>query len=524
MIQHNIHRELVLEIIKRYASEYNPITPTEILERITKEYPDHVCERKTIKSALDYLRKTYGLNKDGEWIHEKFCLHYDEKPRTSSIKRTNYWLEIKPDADTFSDDELLFLIDAVQFSKHISYKYADSIIKKLIKLSDNSFSDKFESYKNIDKEYHTVRPDFFLKIGDINRAIHQHKKISFFVNQYGVDKVLHPISEDPLIVSPYRIVTSDGNYYVIGREDTSPTIKSFRIDRITDVDVLAEGYASSPEMGRIKSHPEEYISEHRYFNNSKVVDVTLMIEKSILDEVIDSFGNNIIIEPADESSNSLTVHIKNSELDTINWAFRYNEHARIIEPKYLRYETERRAIYLLYYTFHEDEQEHYEDMIEKAKESGDLILSNVDLNKQSSFKEMKEITSACFSYNWLNDFSFLQNYPKLEELDIYNNTIPDTSVITNIPKLATLRLHNTGITNLDFLNGMDELIMLELDEYCLENIDAIYSMKTLDILNVNRSTAALIDEKKLKKIYSDRKFRYCVVDYGAPPKRVKKKQ
>ena len=36
--------------------------------------------------------------------------------------------------------------------------------------------------------------------------------------------------------------------------------------------------------------------------------------------------------------------------------------------------------------------------------------------------------------------------------------------------------------------------------------------------------SALIDEKKLKKIYSDRKFRYCVVDYGAPPKRVKKKQ
>ena len=181
MIQHNIHRELVLEIIKRYASEDTPITPTKILETIEKEYPDFVCERKTIKSALDYLRKTYGLTKDGEWINEKFCLHYDELPRSTSVKHTNYWLEIKNDDDTLSDDELLFLIDAVQFSKHISYKYADSIIKKLIKLSDNSFSDKFESYKNIDKEYHTVRPDFFLKLGDINRAIHQHKKISFFI-------------------------------------------------------------------------------------------------------------------------------------------------------------------------------------------------------------------------------------------------------------------------------------------------------------------------------------------------------
>ena len=55
MIPHNIHRELVLEIIKRYASEDNPITPTKILETIEKEYPDYACDRKTIRSALDYL-------------------------------------------------------------------------------------------------------------------------------------------------------------------------------------------------------------------------------------------------------------------------------------------------------------------------------------------------------------------------------------------------------------------------------------------------------------------------------------
>ena len=523
MIPHNIHRELVLEIIKRYASEDNPITPTKILEKIENDYPDYACERKTIKGALYYLRETYGSTKDGKWINEKFCLHYDELPRSSSPKRTNYWLEIKPDDDTFSDDELLFLIDAVQFSKHISYRYADSIIKKLIKLSDNSFSDKFESYKNINRDYHTVRPDFFLKIGDINRAIHQHKKISFFINRYGTDKKLHHISEEPQIISPYRIVTSDGNYYVIGRDDTSPVIKSFRIDKITEVEVLPEEYASSPEMGRIKSHPEEYISERRYLNNSKVVDVTLSIEKTILDEAIDSFGSNIRIDPAEESSNSLTIHIKNTELDTINWAFRFSEHARIIEPEYLKYEMHGVAMHLFYYQIRDNEEEYYEDRIKEAKEDDDLSLSTIDLNKHSSYKDLKNITSALFSYNWLNDFSFLLNYPKLEELDIFNNTIQDTGIITKLSNLGTLRLHNTRITNLDFLKGMDELIMLELDEYCLENIDAIYSMKNMDILNVNRSTAALIDEKKLKEIYSDRKFRYCVVDFGAPPSRRKKK-
>lgn len=512
MIQHNIHRELVLEIIKRYASEDTPITPTKILKTIEKEYPDFVCERKTIKSALDYLRKTYGLTKDGEWINEKFCLHYDELPRSTSVKRTNYWLEIKNDDDTLSDDELLFLIDAVQFSKHISYKYADSIIKKLIKLSDNSFSDKFESYKKIDKDYHTVRPDFFLKLGDINRAIHQHKKISFFVNQYGIDKVLHPIGEKPLIVSPYTIVTSDGNYYVIGREDSSPNVKSFRIDRITDVDVLTEGSASSPEMGKIKSHPEDYLAEHRYMGDGKPVDVTLSIERQLLGEVIDSFGTGIIIEPAKDTSNSLTVHVKSNSIDIVNWALRFIDYAEILAPEKVRNELNSRITQLAFMYHREDQNKYYRKQIAGAKETGHLILNYIDLNNYNSFKKLKDIESVMFSRNRLTDFSFLLSYPKLNSVSIHNNTIKDSSIFSKLSNLDTLFLGDTGITNLDFLKGLDKLTFIILNEHTLENIDGIYTLPNLQELLVDSTTAELINVERLEELHKDAYFHFEIDD------------
>ena len=512
MIPHNIHRELVLEIIKRYASEDNPITPTKILETIEKEYPDYACDRKTIRSALDYLRETYGSTKDGKWLNDKFCLHYDEFQRTTSIKRSNYWLEIKPDDDSFSDDELLFLIDAVQFSKHISYKYADSIIKKLIRLSDNSFSDKFESYKNIDRDYHTVRPDFFLKIGDINRAIHQHKKISFFINQYGVDKLLHPISKEPQIISPYRIVTSDGNYYVIGREDSSPNIKSFRIDRITDVDVLTEGYASSPEMGKIKSHPEVYLAEHRYMGNGKPVEVTLSIERHLLGEVIDSFGTGIIIEPAKETSNSLTVHVKSNSIDIVNWALRFIDYVEILAPKKARLELTRRITQLTFRYHRENQDKYYREQIARAKESGHLILNFIDLNNHYSFKKLKDIESVMFKRNRLTDFSFLLSYPKLNSICIDNNTIKEPSILSKLRNLDTLFLGDTGITNLDFLKGLDKLTFVILNEHTLENIDGIYTLPNLQELLVDSTTAELIDVERLEELHKDAYFHFEIDD------------
>ncbi len=516
MVQHNTRIDLVFEIIKLYASEENPITPTVILNKLIKDYPDYACDRKTIKSALKQLIERYGVDKKGKVKNPRIILHYEVQNRTSSPKYTNYWLDIKDDDDALSDDELMFLIDAVQFSKHISYRDAEDIIEKLIKLSKNPFSDKFEFYKNIDQDYHTVKRDFFLNIGDINDAIRQHKKVSFYVNQYNTDKKLERVGDAPLIVSPYRIVTSEGNYFVLFREDSSTKIKSIRVDRISDVEVLDEDYVSSPEMGRIKSHPEEYITAHRYMKSGKVVDVTLSIDRTILDDVIDSFGTDIRIDASEANSNSLTVHVKSSEIDIVEWAIRYSKYAVVLEPTSIHNEVMTRALHLAYYFIH-DEKEEYEKRLSAAVSSGKLTLLNIDLNKYNSFKELKNLTYIVLGCNWIKDYSFLLSYPKLENLYIEYNSIQDTSVIAKLKTLLILGLYNTDITNLNFLKGLDKLTQLELDEYYLDDVEAIYSIPNLKELYVNKATAALIDEKRLKKTYTNPSFIYEVVDFGGKP-------
>ncbi len=500
MVEHNKIHTLVYDVIKRYASEENPIDQNDILRKLL-DNPDNACERKTVSRALERLRAMYGKDENGNWLNEDIKLHYDVVTRNTSPIYKRYWLEICKD-EGFTDEELMFLMVAVQFSKHVENGFAEEIVQKLTNLSNNKYTGVFEFHTKVNAKNIPIRKDFFLTLGDINEAIRHRTMISFFVNDYGTDKKLHRVSDRPLEVKPYRIVVSDGYFYLLCSEKDSSVIKNIRIDKITEVKETDEAFRYTKEQEKALFYPNEYLVEHRYMNNGESVKVVLQIERSILGEVIDSFGDKITISSDRETSNRLTVHLKSSERDIIDWAMRYGEYAVVVEPEYLRQEIINRAHHLMHsYRDEEDSEIYYLELIERAGKFGRLVLRNIDLNGYDSYKNMPDIIRASFNHNGIADFSFLQSYSSLKELSISRNEISDPDVISGLSNLRGLSLSMTGITDLDFLNGMDNLTRLSLHEYSIENVEALYSLPNLKFLTVNKPVSRLIDKQRLKRTY-----------------------
>lgn len=500
MVEHNKIHTLVYDVIKRYASEENPIDQNDILRKLL-DNPDNVCERKTVSRALERLRAMYGKDEEGNWLNEDIKLHYDVVARNTSPIYKRYWLEICKD-EGFTDEELMFLMVAVQFSKHVENGFAEEIVQKLTNLSNNKYTGVFEFHTKVNAKNIPIRKDFFLTLGDINEAIRHRTMISFFVNDYGTDKKLHRVGDRPLEVKPYRIVVSDGYFYLLCSEKDSSVIKNIRIDKITEVKETDEAFRYTKEQEKALYYPNEYLVEHRYMNNGESVKVVLQIEKSILGEVIDSFGDKITISSDRETSNRLTVHLKSSERDIIDWVMRYGEYAVVVEPGYLRQEIINRAHHLMRSYRDEDDSEiYYLELIERAEEFGRLVLRNIDLNGYDSYKNMPDVIRAVFNHNGIADFSFLQSYTSLKELSISRNEISDPGVISGLSNLKGLNLSMTGITDLDFLNGMDNLTRLSLHEYSIENVEALYSLPNLKFLTVNKPVSRLIDKQRLKRTY-----------------------
>ena len=498
MIKHNRCLDLVFDIIKKYATEDKPIGQADILRKL-EEDPENACDRRTVSRALNRLIEKYGKDEDGDWIDENTHLHYTVIPRGDSPILKDYWLEFCYE-DDFTDEELMFLMDAVQFSKHVDKASAEEITKKLVKLSHNQYSGIFEMHTKINEKNVPVRKDFFTILGDINNAIHRQRMITFYNNAFDTDKKLHRIGNEPVKVCPYRVVVADGNYYLLCGEKDSNAIKRFRIDRISDVTMLDEKSTHSAARIHAALHSNEYIVEHCYMNAGETVKVKLEIDRSVLGEVIESFGDKTTIEPALPSSNRLIVHVKSSERDIIDWAMKYGEYAVILEPDYLREEIKERA-HLLRWAYNDENPDiEYQEAIKRIDKFGLLILNNIDLNRQYTYRELEGVKRAVFRRNGIKDFSFLSSYNELVELTISHNEIGDPSVISELSNLRALALDMTGITNLNFLRGLDNLTKLSIHEYTLENVEAIYTLPRLRILTVNMPVSKLIDRRRLRRV------------------------
>lgn len=509
-MEHNKCYGLVFDIIKKYASEDKPISQTEILRKITRD-PENRCDRRTVARAIARLIEQYGKDEDGDWIHEKIHFHYKEIPRGDSPILKDFWFEFEEDDDGFSDAELIFLMDAVQFSKHVDKVNAEKITKKLLNLSHNKYSAMFELYKNVNEKNVPVNKDLFEYLDKINNAIHQQKMISFYPTEIGTDKKAHRVGVVPVKTCPYRVVVTDGNYYLLCGEKNSKVIRRYRVDRISGLSILDETFTHSVARINAAVHSNEYIAEHCYMNIGETVDVDLEIDRKILGDVIDTFGTKIKIDPAHPEINRITVHVKSSEKDIIDWAMRYGEYAVVLEPDYLREEIRERATLLRGAYSDRNSDIEYLHEIERAKRHKALYLNNIDLNGQDSYKDLEGIRRAVFRRNGIRNFSFLYMYPEMTELTISHNELSTPEAISPLENLRHLTLESTGITNLDFLRGNRRLVRLSISELSLENVDAIYELSGLRHLTVNEPVAKLIDKRRLEQVFGN-DLEYAVED------------
>ena len=512
MIEHNECLQTVFDIIKKYATEIEPIDQNRIIA-IMRQDGSEGCERKTVSRYLGKLRDKYGYDEENCcWKNDDIRLHYRIIERSSSPIYDRYWFEIIDD-DGFTDEELLFLMDAVQFSKHVDPKTAEEITKKLSALSSHRYSSMFKYATKVNEKDVPFNKEFFLNLGEIRKAILLSSKISFYNNLYGTDKKLHRTSEKPVVTCPYNIVVNNGNYYLLCGEFRSHTIKSYRIDMITDLKVLDETYTHSAARSEAVNHPEDYIVEHCYMSAGKPVEVLLDVDMSLIGDVIDSFGKKIRIEPSEDGGSRVTVRITSTEKDAIDWVMRYGEYASILEPDYLVEEMRLRAEIIMRAHSDEDSGERYRRTVEDRRGSELLFLNHVDLNGKESYKHLEGVTRARFNDNRIKDFSFLSSYTQLRDLTVSHNEIADPGVLSGLTNLRFLNLYMTGITDLEFLRGLTGLRSLTLKEYTLENVEALYSLPDLKSLSVNRPVSKLIDRRRLKEVYGEN-FRYSVNSSG----------
>ena len=299
---------MILKILERYSDERRPLTQKRILELLDIEY-GMKCDRRSVKSNLISLKEMgYDIN----------------------IRRGVY---IRRD---FEEAELRILIDSVLFSKTLSQTQAKRLIDKLKNLGSNQFSAKVNHICNLPELYHSDNKRVIFNLDVLNDAISKKRKISFIYNSYGTDLALHPRRTEPYIVSPYQMAATNGRYYLICNTDGHDNIAHYRIDKMTDVNLLKTPIKPKRDVPEIINgfNLPKHMAEHIYMFSGQSIWVKFWTSEIMLDALVDWFGKDFKILQKDEDR--LLINVKVNETAMKFWAMQYGESIEVVEPLSLR--------------------------------------------------------------------------------------------------------------------------------------------------------------------------------------------
>jgi len=317
-------RLLYIEKMLQNTDEAHPLTNAEMMQILEEKY-GMTTHRTTIPSDIDLLIKS-GM--EIEIIESKSKKYY-----------------LNDYARTFNLPELKMLVDAVASFKFITKKKSDELIEKIVTLGTPSSVPSLKRNLWSEGRIKQENERIYFNIEAVNQAINEGKKISFQYFQYDVKKEQR-LKHDgtPYKFSPYALVWNGDYYYMVGFSEKHDGIGNFRIDRIAKAPrILDENAIPMPEDFDIA----EYTNGMLRMYNSERCDVELICDNSVMDAIIDKFGNEAKTYAYDMTSFKLEANVAVNHV-FFSWVFGFGGLVKIKAP--------------------DDVKQEYANMVKKATE------------------------------------------------------------------------------------------------------------------------------------------------------------
>ena len=381
----------VLNVLKKISDLNHPVTKKMILEEVsTTDNP------QTLSNTVDeILLQINPVEYDGENDHEYrikydgYDLPFEENPlvikseinelRKEKRRADANADEIQKELDKysgrkapnitnlryihdFSDSDMDTLISAVALSASIAPEEKERLIEKIMDTASmyykSPFYDKanrklkFNAYSEYSR-IHTENGEYESRLANNIRILQQalllRAKVKFHFDVYSEEKRF--VSDDiEHVVSPYYIVVYHDNYYLIGAWDKKNNACHYRIDLMSDLEIMRDENEMPVPMKAISLckglpgredgwNPAKYMSEHLYMSYDKPRKISIKIKTDDISRYTmlhDWFGdyfekNKRASEKCEQGYE--VVDVITSPNMIVHWAMQYGERVEILDEE-----------------------------------------------------------------------------------------------------------------------------------------------------------------------------------------------
>ena len=234
----------------------------------------------------------------------------------------------------FELPELRLLADSVASSKFISEKKSRQLIKKISALASRHEASKIKRQVYVTNRVKTMNERSYHNIDAIHQAIFENRQLHFKYFKYNTKKERLLLKEDGYIVSPYALVWSEENYYLVALYEKHQSLLHFRIDRMEDCQLIDTARVQLEKPLNIA----DYCKSHFSMFGASEQHVQLRFNNELINVVIDQFGKDVSICTLDE--NNFFIQVKIAPTSTfLGWLLQFGEQAEVLAPEELRART-----------------------------------------------------------------------------------------------------------------------------------------------------------------------------------------
>lgn len=231
--------------------------------------------------------------------------------------------------------ELQLLVDAVSAAQFIPEARSRELIGKLASMAGPSHREELRPQILVSEHVKAKNKDMIYTVQAIRQAMDKDKKISFRYLRYTPDRQQVPkhagTAEEKYVVSPYATVWNNDRYYLVGFSDKRRKVISYRIDRMKVPVLLRQKRVSPPEDFDIRDYTDKVF----WMYDGLHEEVTLRCRMSILDQVIDRFGEKVNLKVLDSGTFDVKVPVAVSST-FYGWMCQFTGEMRIISPQHVR--------------------------------------------------------------------------------------------------------------------------------------------------------------------------------------------
>lgn len=302
----------VLDILKKYSDEQNPVTSNEICE-----YLDQVgipAERKSVYKDIEAL------------IDYGYDIIYSQSPK-------GYFLASRE----FEEPEIFLLSDAVRTAKFITPKKTRELVKKFDSMLSVTARKKRNKDIYIDFTKKSNNEEIFYSIDKICDGISEGKKIEFdYVSKELNGREFVDVIK-PMRVSPYALTWQDDYYYLIGNYEKYDNLLHLRLDRMFKTKITDEKARFFGEVSEYKDvfDVADYVGKIFGMFSGKLETIELCCSKKIAKTVVDRFGEKVFITNVTEEEFCFSVKAAVSEA-LVTFIMNFSDSVKVLKPLELK--------------------------------------------------------------------------------------------------------------------------------------------------------------------------------------------